>query len=205
MTKKYCRRKTKANSVTLEPFIPINSTILTEEQRLNLINLTGLNKTSFILLYRSSIDGFDPSVFHSKCYDAAGTLTVIKTKNSNIFGGYTSADWSGDGYKSDSTAFLFSLVNSYNVSVKMNVSRTYYAIYSSPTYGIAFGGGYDLFCSYDQCYSYLGNSYQLPSFLTYGTNEAKSFLGGSYNFQPVEIEVYRINRINILISYFLFI
>ena len=178
----------------------MNSTILTKEQRLNLMNLTELNNTSFTLLYRSSTDGFDPSIFHSKCGDIAGTLTVIKTKNSNIFGGYTLADWSGEGWKSDSTAFLFSLVNINNISVKMDIVEEYYAIYSYPSYSIAFGGGHDLFCSYDQCYSYLGRSYQLPGFLTYESNEAKSFLGGSYNFQPVEIEVFRINRI-----YFFFI
>ena len=127
---------------------------------------------------------------------------MIKTQNSNIFGGYTSADWSGVGYKSDSTAFLFSLVNSYNVSVKMNLVIFENAIYSDPSYGIVFGGDsafryrHDLYCFNDQCSNNLGFSCELPGFLTYGSNAAQSFLAGSANFQPVEIEVYWIDRIN---------
>ena len=162
---------------------------------MDLVNLLGLNKNSLAILYRSRTDGFDNKVFHSECNGVYGTLTVVKTKNSNIFGGYTSADWSGNyQYKNDSAAFLFSLVNSYNVSVKLNIIRQDYAIYSDSYYSIKFGVGNDLYCSYDQCYSNLGYSYQLPSFLTYGRNEANSFLGGSQFFQPVEIEVYKIDR-----------
>ena len=79
----------------------------------------------------------------------------------------------------------------------MDIIKEEYAIYSYPYYPyyyyIAFGGGHDLFCNYDQCYSNLGHSYQMPSFLTYGSNAAQSFLGGSSSFQAVEIEVYWIN------------
>ena len=157
-----------------------------------------MNKTTFSLLYRSSIDGLDSKTFHSKCDGVQGTLTVIKSQNSNIFGGFTSADWYSDwssyNYKSDSAAFLFSLVNSYNVSVKMDVSQPNNAIFSYPYYSMIFGGGHDLYCKYDQCYSNLGHSYQMPSFLTYGSNAAQSFLGGSSSFQAVEIEVYWIDR-----------
>ena len=172
-----------------------NSTILTNEQSLNLVNLIGLNTTNVKLLYQSSRDGFDNNIFHAKCNSVSATLTVIKSLSSNIFGGYTAADWSGYGqYKSDSTAFLFSLVNSYNVSVKMDIIKEEYAIYSHPYYSMIFGGGLDLYCNYDQCNSYLGYSYQLPNFLTYGSNAAQSFLGGSSSFQAVEIEVYWIDR-----------
>ena len=120
---------------------------------------------------------------------------MIKSRNSNIFGGFTSAEWSGNSqWKFDSTAYLFSLVNSYNVSVKMNVTESNYAIYADPYNSFVFGGNYDLSCSYDQCYSNLGSSYQLPSFLAQYSTEAQSFLGGSNNFQAVEIEVYWIDR-----------
>ena len=179
-----------------------NSTILTNEQSLNLINLIGLNTTNVKLLYQASRDGFDTKIFHSKCDAVPGTLTIIKSKNTNIFGGFTSAEWSGNGNKFDSTAYLFSLVNSYNVSVKMNYTESNYAIYAYPYYSVMFGVGHDLYCSYDQCYSYLGYSYQLPSFLTQYSTEAQSFLGGSYNFQAVEIEVYWIDRELIFYIYY---
>ena len=120
---------------------------------------------------------------------------MIKTQNSNIFGGLTLADWSGQGSRSDSNAFLYSLVNSYNISVKMNFTQTENAIDCSPSNGVAFGNVRDLSCSCDQCNSYLGFSYKLPSFLSYGSDEPYSFLGGSRFFQAVEIETYWIDRI----------
>ena len=172
-----------------------NSTILTNEQSLDLLKLIGLNKTTVKLLYQSSRDGFDGGVFHSKCDGVSATLTVIKSKNSNIFGGVTSADWSGNGlYKYDSTALLFSLENDFNVPLKMNTTQSNNAIYCAPYRSIGFGAGYDLSCYNDQCESNLGHSYQLPSFLRPYTNEAQSFLGGSYFFQAVEIETYWIDR-----------
>ena len=160
-----------------------------------MLNLLGLNKTSYQLLYQASRDGFDNSIFHSKCDAVLGTLIVIKTKNSNIFGGYTAADWSGYGYKSDSTAFLFSLVNSYNVSVKMNVSEVNNAIFSSPSKSFVFGRD-DLSCSNNQCSTIsFGNSYKRLSFFPYYSGDSQSFLGGNYNFELVEIEVYRVMKI----------
>ena len=67
-----------------------NSTILNVNNMADLRNLLNLslNKT-WKLLYRSSRDGVLSSDFHSKCDNVSGTLTVIKTQNSNIFGGYT--------------------------------------------------------------------------------------------------------------------
>jgi len=169
------------------------STILTSEQSVKLVNLTDFSlNSSWSLIYQASRDGFNSSVFHSKCDGNTGTLVVIKSSNSNIFGGYTQADWSGYTWHYDSNAFLFSLVNSYNIPVKMIVTNPYNAIYTSQYYGPTFGGGHDLYINSDgtACYTELGNSYQLPSFLTVGTFAAQSFLAGSYFFRAVEIEVY---------------
>jgi hypothetical protein len=166
------------------------STILTNEQSLKLANLTDFSlNSSWSLIYQASRDGFSSSSFHSKCNGNTGTLVVIKSSNSNIFGGYTNADWSGYSYQYDSNAFLFSLVNSYNYPVKMLVFNPQYAICSSPNYGPVFGNGHDLFISsdYSVSYSNLGYGYQLPSYLPH---DSKSFLAGSYNFRAIEVEVY---------------
>ena len=181
----------------LNSTIFVNSTILTEEKSFDLVNLLKLNNTSFKLLYQSSKDGVSASEFHAKCDGASGTLTVLKSQSSNIFGGYTAADWSGwSQYKNDPTAFLFSLVNSYNVSIKMNIIEDNWAIYCYPTYGITFGSGYDLNCDNSgECFSSPGRTFQLPSFLqnSNDSREAMSFLAGTYyRFKPVEIEVYAV-------------
>ncbi len=169
-----------------------NSTILTNEKSSDLVKLIGLNNTNVKLLFQASRDGFDNEVFHSKIDTVSATLTVIKSQNSNIFGGYTSANWTGEGYKYDSTAFLFSLINTYKYPIKINVTEPNYAVYISPYNSITFDS--DLECTNFQCSSNLGDSYKLPNFLTYGTNEAQSFLGGSPQFQVIEMEVYSIDR-----------
>jgi hypothetical protein len=190
--------------IKLNSSIFVNSSILTNEQSLNLINLISINQTklsnkAWKLLYQASRDGFNSSIFHSKCDGVLGTLTVIKSSNNNIFGGYTEADWSGFyQFKNDTNTFLFSLVNSYNTSVKMNVIQSQYAVYSAPYNGPVFGGGHDLNVALDNSYSYsnLGSSYELPSFLAkYGEHsyQSQSFLAGSYSFQLVEVEVYAIS------------
>jgi len=123
-----------------------------------------------------------------------GTLVLIKSENSNIFGGFTKANWGlNNGYEYDYEAFLFSLVNSYNTPVKMLVAEqaSYYAIYSVGRH-INFGGDGALYLSNDGT---TGSSnfdsnyhYRVPSFLA--TNEINSFLGGAPSFNIFEIEVY---------------
>ena len=197
-----CIKSVYGNKCQYYTYPSTNSTILDGNGLQNLKSLLNvpLNKT-WQLLYRASRDGFISSSFHSKCDGFLGTLTLIKSNNSNVFGGYTEADWSGYyQYTFDTNAFLFSLVNSYNTSVKMNIIQPQNAIYASSYYGPTFGGGHDLYVALDSSYAYsnLGHSYQLPSFLAnYGVNsqQAQSFLAGSYNFQLVEVEVYQIDRI----------
>ena len=161
----------------------------------NLVSNTSEN-SSWSLIYQASTDGFSSSKFHAKCNGVLGTLVVIKAGINDIFGGYTEADWSGSGqYKYDSNAFIFSLVNTYNITVKMSVIYPHHAIYAYDSYGPTFGSGHDFYINSDgsYCYSNLGYAYQLPSFLIYGTTSAQSFLAGSYSFTPLDIEVYTRN------------
>jgi len=67
--------------------------------------------------------------------------------------------------------------------------------YDGSNYHATFGGGHDLYLC-DNCnttnssYTNLGHSYTLEGF-TYGNQDTKDFLAGSYNFTVTEIEVYR--------------
>jgi hypothetical protein len=181
----------------LNSTIYMNSTILTNEQGIELNNLNGFSlNTTWSLIYQATKDGFSSSMFHSKCNGILGTLVVVRAGENQIFGGYTEQDWSGNyQYKYDSNAFLFSLVNTFNISVKMSINLPQYAILAYTSYGPTFGGGHDLNINIDGSAgsSNLGHTYQLPSFLTYGTASAQSFLAGSNNFKPIEIEVYTRN------------
>jgi hypothetical protein len=101
-------------------------------------------------------------------------------------------DWSGSGYKGDSDAFLFSLVNAFNSSFKMPIKSSYDwgAIYARSDYGPNFGICFDfyinnngLYGSYD-CSGATLYTYQFSSF-----SSPIDFLGGP-STTPDEIEVY---------------
>ena len=193
----YC--KTLYNLFSLNRFANdrFRSRILTEEQPLELIKLCEFNlkEDKFKLLYRSSQDGFRPKDFHSRCDGKANTLTILKA-NGFIFGGFTKAIWdSGNQFKSDPNAFLFSLANKENKPCKMNIKEGHNVIYCHPSYGPTFGDGCDICIKSNSnttngSYSNLDHSYTHPQY-AYGTNEAQSFLAGSYNFLLSEIEVYQ--------------
>ena len=99
-----------------------------------------------------------------------------------------------------SKAFLFSLVNKPGwAPVKLPQTGKYsssrYSINSCPGYGPTFGGGHDIniknhTSSNTNSYSNLGHTYSPPSGHSYGSSFTKSFLAGSYKFQPNEIEVF---------------
>jgi hypothetical protein len=140
----------------------IDTVILSQTEIAQFNAYYGLKKRK--LLYRASRDGTSAAVFHNKCNSIANTLTLIKTKNNQVFGGYASQSWSNTaGYKSDSTAYLFSLrrntvssvihfdirsrTSVYQCSPSCGYYYTYYynyAIYNHPSYGPLFGGGHDI-------------------------------------------------------------
>jgi len=103
-------------------------------------------------------------------------------------------------YEHDSKSFIFSLVNKLGwAPVKLSPpgqagSASYnYAIYSCSDRGPTFGGGFDIFiasqaASNAQSYTNLGHSYGYAA--NFGSTCTKTFLAGSHNFQPEEVEVF---------------
>lgn len=150
----------------------------------------------FNLLYKASVDGFEAENFHKYCDNVPNTLTIVKTSNGCIFGGFTTAVWDkSKQYKVDENAFIFSLCNQHNRPVKMKISpeREHTAIYCSC--GPTFGSGQDLYIAdcanaNTNSFSNLGYSYKHPKY-EYQSVEAKKFLAGEHNFQVEEIEVFQ--------------
>ena len=97
-----------------------NSRILNDTEDLDLVAL-GLVlgdleklknlKVGYKLIYRASSHGDSVKAFHKRCDNINGTLTVIKTKEGMIFGGFCSICWeSGDELiKEDLNSFVFSI------------------------------------------------------------------------------------------------
>ena len=97
-----------------------NSKILNDSEDLDLIAL-GLVlgdleklknlKVGYKLIYRASSHGDTAQNFHKRCDNINGTLTVIKTKDGFIFGGYCNVCWESGTklIKEDLNSFVFSI------------------------------------------------------------------------------------------------
>lgn len=128
------RAKTFLNTVLLNQQL---SQILFKFLQTSNINSS---KKQWSLLYRASKDGWQASNFHQKCDYQGETITVIKSTNGYIFGGYNPGDWtSSNAYTTDNKAFLFSLVNTKGIQPQILKSINGKGCY---TYG---GGGYGKF------------------------------------------------------------
>jgi len=171
---------------TLNSSIFKNSTILTQEQSISLkqiLNFTNTN-TSFSLIYQASRDGFGLKDFHSKCDGILNTVMIVKTKDSYVFGGFTTQDWTDlNGYKLDPDAFLF------NTNAKQFIIDPNYAIYQGPNLNsnnnnnnnndfIGFGQD-DILLNDNSNYQF-----------SYTTNE----IIGNLSFFTDQIEVYLVDR-----------
>ena len=174
------------------------SSILSRVQSNELTQLCEFSlKDKFTLLYKANRDGFGAKDFHLKCDGHENTLTILKaTKSSFIFGGYTTVSWdSSKTVKSDPNAFIFSLTNGDNEPVKMKIGpyKHEYAIFCDSDDGPTFGDDITIVNNANttmDSYSDLGCAYKHPQY-AFETNEAKTFLAGSYKFQLSEIEIYK--------------
>ncbi|CDW86474.1 UNKNOWN [Stylonychia lemnae] len=144
------------------------------------------------ICYRATVDGFSASSFHQGCDYQGPTITILKSQNGRVAGAYTSASFTSIGITAmDEKAFIFSP----DLQVVLPIKEQKEAHYDQQSYGPNFGINGDLFvCSNsnerEDSYSYLGKSYQLPAGITYGSNEARTYLFGQVNFYLAEIEVY---------------
>ena len=131
-----------------------------------------------------------------------GTRTILLTYFQYLFTFSLLASSDGS-YQYDSKTFLFSLVNKPGwapVHVKLsqtgqNSYRKLYSINSYSSYGPTFGGGHDINIKSDassnsNSYSNLGHTYSPPSGYSYGSTFAQTFLAGTYNFTPDEVETF---------------
>jgi len=188
------------NRKLLDSVVFKNSNILTQEQSVSLLNILNLYpSTDFNLVYQATRDGFGLEDFHSKCDSILNTLMIIKTRDSYVFGGFTTKDWSQvSGFQADSNAFIFSLINPFNRPVKMNVINADNAIYQGPNLAdydynefIGFGENDILlndYSNYQTSYAWSAlSNFELPLFVN---NNGSLLNGGKSNFVSSEIEVY---------------
>ena len=158
------------------------------------------------LIYRASRDGFKSSDFHAKCDTSLETITVIKSDNGCIFGGYTQKSWQPSERvpftKADSNAFIFSLINNTKATVKIQCNPRSEAIICRKNMGPCFGLEDISIC----CESNLNNKSFSNVLTGYScvravkSNNLESvvltpdFLTGSKYFKTLEIETFEVEK-----------
>ncbi|XP_078382147.1 uncharacterized protein LOC144664802 isoform X2 [Oculina patagonica] len=160
------------------------------------------SNTQWKRCWRASEDGWAAATFHTNCDDKGPTVTIVRVNN-YIFGGYTNIPWTSSGcqYWYDSAAFIFSLVNKPGWQpTKLDQTGPYsyfraHSINSCSSHGPIFGGGHSFYIadnasSNTNSYANPGWTYSPPSGYSFGSSFARSFLAGSINFQPDEVEVF---------------
>jgi hypothetical protein len=167
------------------------SLILTKEEIMILSQM--IDSKDCVLLYRATRDGFEGASFHSKCDGEAKTITIIKTKDNYVFGGYTAVTWgSSNNYKTDAAAYIYSLRrNGVSNLSKHNISDCQHAVYNRPLFGPTFGGGHDLhICDRSDVTK---GSYTKSDGTYYRGIPSNKYLAGTYNsWLTDEIEVFQI-------------
>ena len=156
---------------------------------------------SGILLYQISKDGASPITFHEKCNNKGPTLTIIKTNDGHIFGGYNPISWINEAmYNECDDSFIFSLSDGMNIKPIKCPLKKYMKKYAikqnenmySPGWGEVDNA--DLFISYknlDNSYSNLGRCYKVPKNV-----DPNSFLAGkSSKWGIEEVEVFAVEVI----------
>lgn len=173
----------------------LNLNYMDGSQTKTLINLLKFGPTNWKLLYSGSRDGFGSKDFHSRCDYKSPTLTIIKSENGNIFGGYTEALWNENyNVAPDPKTFLFSLINEFKTPCKI-LSNHQGQIIGCSNNGPVFGKA-DI-CIGDN--SNTGNVsssnfpsyYQKPTSIDFGNKPANSFFAGADKFKVLEIEVFQ--------------
>jgi len=166
------------------------SSILNEEQMNQLSKMVDEKVIlKWRLVYRATRDGKNAASFHKLCDNLKPTVTLVKS-SSNVFGGYTSELWNHSNhsgvFRTDKTAFLFTLANPFNVvkKIPINPGKEAWAIWCGHPSGPHFGGSDMYLMNFDKDYYNLNNFYH--------DDNSGLFTGKSGYFTSDEIEVFTI-------------
>ncbi len=141
------------------------------------------------LLYRASRDGLSSQAFHSNCDGKGCTITIIKTTNGIIMGGYSNTSWERERrYAEANKAFLFVLSgNGISSPCKMKLKKPNGEAILNSEYGPAFGDG-DMRVTDSIVRLYPGGGYDAGPFK----------IGAKYTIR--EMEVFQVTRSSSLAS-----
>ena len=176
-------------------FSKLNSIIKDDKNSIDLIykwieESINKNEINFELIFKMSENGTSSKDFHKKCDNQGSTLTLIKTTNNKIFGGFTPLNWKSQGglindLKNQTFIFSLNLKKKYKM-----IKKNGYGIDCAIVYGPNFGN-----CDfYVEENMKKGASYanQDCSFLSNNNLELIGKKGEFQDFEVDELEVYKV-------------
>lgn len=171
-------------------------TLLVVEHKRKLNEFFGKNDQRWELIYKASRDGFDANAFHSRCDNKGSTITIIRSNNNYLFGGYATLPWTSQGsYKSDTSAFLFTLINPHAITPTkyvINPTLVQFAVcHHNGTHGSTFGGGHDLHVAGASNANNISYT-NFPHTYSDTTGKGNNTFTGTRNFTSSDIEVYKL-------------
>lgn len=166
------------------------SNILNDKQKKQL--LFWIDNKSANLIYSATQHGFSASSFHQHCDNKGGTITVIRTSQGYIFGGFTEHSWeSKDALCTKiGASWIFTLCNPYNIVHQyFPDTGNKIGITCNSAYGPVFGAS-DIAVSSDSNYS--TSSIKFPNCYQDTTGRGVNVFAGSSIFQTNEVEVFKV-------------
>ena len=97
------------------------------------------------LLFDSTRDGWTGPVFHQKCDGQGPTVSVCRTQNGTVCGGFTQVNWGSPNgaYQKDPSAFLFRLkLRGTAAPYRSGVGKRSHDVYCNTNYGPTFGSNH---------------------------------------------------------------
>ena len=145
----------------------------------------------FEKIFTMSINGTSCYDFHKYCDNKGPTLTLVKTTNNKIFGGFTPLNWESldgvDKYDKNNQTFIFSL-NSMKKFDMINKEKS--AIYCNKNNGPYFGGrDFSIESDMKKCEAYAN---QYTNFLCNNNLELIGEKGSNKKFNLEDFEVFKI-------------
>jgi hypothetical protein len=142
------------------------------------------------LLYSGHLHGWNDKDFHSRCDSKGRTVSLFQIQHGDCIGGYTSQHWDDNGWKADSSAFLFNLTRSRHFPSKATGKDIYCHSYLGPCFS---GGDWCDLSAYtepfngkDNCRSWANQpGYNIP--LVDGKNQLTNQADGKFTITELEV------------------
>ena len=166
-------------------FSHISSSILTHQQIANLTRMGTLSvHAQWDLLYRASRDGFTAESFHKRSGDMKHTLTVVRSSNGYVFGGYYDSPCNSTSVLIEDMSlkgFMFGFDRYVEPTCLVKwISNTVRCLHG---YGPVFGDNYEIVIANNSNNNQESYSSLIYSPILADNEDAQIYVAGTYKFQ----------------------